>query len=71
MTNPPLPPFVPSPRDDDDFVDDDTSLDDQVLDIDDEADAPLDPDLDDDLIDSAAADEIAATEGTLDPDDRL
>jgi hypothetical protein len=33
-------------------------------------DRPLDPDLDDDRIDSAAADERAATAGTLDVDDR-
>ncbi|WP_203580122.1 hypothetical protein [Microbacterium hibisci] len=33
-------------------------------------DRPLDPDLDDDQIDSATADERAATEGTLDVDDR-
>jgi hypothetical protein len=33
-------------------------------------DRPLDPDLDDDQIDSAAADERAATEGVIDVDDR-
>ncbi|MFK4837011.1 hypothetical protein ACI3KY_14905 [Microbacterium sp. ZW T2_14] len=33
-------------------------------------DGPLDPDLDDDQIESADADERAATEGTLDVDDR-
>jgi hypothetical protein len=35
----------------------------------DDDDRPLDPDLDDDLLDSAEADERAATEGTLDDDD--
>ncbi len=61
MSNPPIPPVVPGmlPGDDDDAV-----ARPDVLAADD--DRPLDPDLDDDAVDSAAADERAATEGTLD-----
>lgn len=35
----------------------------------DAGDRPLDPDLDDDAVDSAEADERAAKDGTLDPDE--
>ena len=74
MSNPT--PYLGPIGDDDDTVrDDDTALDDGgdgILDpiLDGADDRPLDPDLDDDRIDSAAADERAATEGTLDVDDR-
>ncbi|HEY9308964.1 MAG TPA: hypothetical protein VIP82_14275 [Microbacterium sp.] len=60
-------------RDDDDPMLDDTADDaDGILEpiLDGDDDRPLDPDLNDDRLDSAAADERAATEGTLDVDDR-
>jgi hypothetical protein len=60
-------------RDDDDPMLNDTADDsDGILEpiLDGDDDRPLDPDLDDDQLDSAAADERAATEGTLDVDDR-
>ena len=64
MSNPPILPIVPGPDDDDDLVDSP-----DVLSGDD--DRPLDPDLDDGAIDSATADERAATDGTLgEVDDR-
>jgi hypothetical protein len=74
MSNP-TPYLGPIGDDDDAVLDDDTALDDGgdgILDpiLDGDDDRPLDPDLDDDRIDSAAADERAATEGTLDVDDR-
>jgi hypothetical protein len=61
MSNPPIPPVVPGllAGDDDDAVD----RPDVLAGGDD---APLDPDVDDDAVDSAEADERAATEGTLD-----
>lgn len=63
MSNNPMPPIVPPTGDDDDVVAD------EVLDTDEtvmgDDDHPLDTDLDDDRIDSAAADERAATEGTI------
>lgn len=49
--------------------DDDTVLDDGIDDGIEDDDRPLDPDLDDDQLNSAAADERAATEGTLDVED--
>jgi len=49
---------------DDEVLGDDT---DEVLGLDD--DRPLDPDRNDDQLNSAAADEQAATEGTLDVED--
>ena len=59
----PDPPFRAPTGDDDDVVAD------EVLDTDEtvmaDEDRPLDTDLDDDRIDSAAADERAATEGTM------
>jgi hypothetical protein len=75
MSNPT--PYL-GPIGDDDARDDDTALDDGARDgdgildpiLDGDDDRPLDPDLDDDQLDSAAADERAATEGTLDVDDR-
>jgi len=64
----------PGPIDDDDdpMLDDTADDSDGILDpiLGGDDDRPLDPDLDDDQIDSAAADERAATEGTLDVDDR-
>jgi hypothetical protein len=74
MSNP-TPYLGPIGDDDDAVLDDDTALDDGgdgILDpiLDGDDDRPLDPDLDDDRLDSAAADERAATEGTLDVDDR-
>ncbi|MGN6219540.1 MAG: hypothetical protein ACTHNQ_08550 [Microbacterium sp.] len=59
------------PLEDDDDVTPDDSLRDGVLEdgLGDDEDRPLDPDLDDDRVDSAAADERAATEGTLDVED--
>jgi hypothetical protein len=65
MTNTPIPPIVP-PADGDDLVRDDTIAAEDFTD----GDQPLDPDMDDDKLDSAAADEQAATEGTLDSDQR-
>ncbi|MGK3951516.1 hypothetical protein ACLKM7_04240 [Microbacterium sp. I2] len=62
MSSQPIPPIVPPTGDDDDLAADEDVLADD--------DRPLDPDLDDDRLDSAAADERAATEGTLDADDR-
>ncbi|MCP2636162.1 hypothetical protein K0817_006215 [Microbacterium sp. HD4P20] len=62
MSSQPIPPIVPPEDGDDDLGVDDAALTD--------ADGPLDPDLDEDRIDSAEADERAATEGTLDTDDR-
>ena len=62
MSSQPIPPVVPPTGDDDDLAAEETVLADD--------DRPLDPDLDDDRVDSAAADERAATEGTLDTDDR-
>jgi len=58
------------PLDDDDVTPDD-ALREGVLDdgLGDGEDRPLDPDLDDDRIDSAAADERAATQGTIDVED--
>lgn len=77
MSNP-TPYLGPIGDDDDPVRDDDTALygggddGDGILDpiLDGDDDRPLDPDLDDDRIDSAEADERAATEGTLDVDDR-
>ena len=63
MSNNPIPPFVPPTGDDDDIVADEALDTDENL-MADEA-RPLDTDLDDDGIDSAAADERAATEGTI------
>ena len=69
MTNQPIPPFVPPTGDDDDRATADSLDSDETLDTDesvmDDDDRPLDTDLDDDHIDSAAADERAATEGTI------
>lgn len=63
MSNTPIPPFVPPAGDDDDLGTRETlDTDETVLSDDDQ---PLDTDLDDDRIDSAAADERAATEGTV------
>ena len=67
------PPLIPAPLGDDDdpTVADGTADDaDGILDPTLDDDRPLDPDLDDDQLDSADADERAATEGTLDVDDR-
>ncbi|WP_194410603.1 hypothetical protein [Microbacterium cremeum] len=67
MSNQPVPPLVP-PADDDPITGDplDTTellgADDSMMDDDDRL---LDTDLDADRIDSAAADERAATEGTI------
>ncbi|WP_347976665.1 hypothetical protein [Microbacterium sp. ProA8] len=80
MSNP-TPYLGPIGDDDDAVLDDDTALDgggdggddgDGILDpiLEGDDDRPLDPDLDDDRLDSAEADERAATEGTLDVDDR-
>lgn len=60
MSNPAFPPIVPNDGDDD------LANRPDILAGGD--DAPLDPDLDDDSLDSAEADERAATEGTLDGD---
>lgn len=60
-------PLIP-PLGDDDRRADDAQSGDGILEDDDR---PLDPDVDDDQLDSAAADERAATEGTLDDDDDL
>lgn len=69
MSGTPIPPLPLDPD-----GQDDTSADDEVLDAgeigpdpadDGVDDRPLDPDLDDTAIDSAAADEQAAREGTL------
>jgi len=58
------------PLDDDDVTPDDTLREGVLEDgLGDGEDRPLDPDLDDDRIDSAAADERAATEGTIDVED--
>jgi hypothetical protein len=63
MSNNPIPPFVPgSGRDDDPSNDEVLDTDGTVMG---DGDRPLDTDLDDDDIDSAAADERAATEGTV------
>lgn len=68
MTNQPIPPIVP-PTGDDDRVMADSLDSEETLDTDESVmgddDRPLDTDLDDDRIDSAAADERAATEGTI------
>ncbi|WP_426321536.1 hypothetical protein [Microbacterium sp. E-13] len=72
MTNQ-IPYEGPLGDDDDPAREDDADLGDGdgVLgDVFDDDDRPLDPDLNDDQIDSAAADERAATEGTVDVDDR-
>jgi hypothetical protein len=61
-------PLIPPLGDDDDRRADDAQTGDGILEDDDR---PLDPDVDDDQLDSAAADERAATEGTLDDDDDL
>lgn len=75
MSNPPGP-LVP-PLEGDDAYDDDAydgeidrdPREDTELDVDgDDDERPFDPDLDDRLIDSAAADEQAAREGTMDDD---
>ncbi len=72
MSNPPGHLFPPS---DEDFTPDDTDVDVEAdiaasgKPIEQDADRPVDPDLDDDLIDSAAADERAAREGTLPTDE--
>lgn len=63
MSNTPIPPFVPPAGDDDDLGAEEALDTDETVMADD--DRPLDTDLDDDRIDSAAADERAATEGTL------
>ncbi|GAA5206554.1 hypothetical protein [Microbacterium kyungheense] len=57
--------------DDDDPTADDDTLEEGVLadGLDGDDDRPLDTDLNDDRIDSAAADERAATEGTVDVED--
>ncbi len=71
MTNQ-IPYEGPLGDDDDPAREDDADLGDGggVLgDVFDDDDRPLDPDLDDDQIDSAAADERAATEGTVDVED--
>jgi hypothetical protein len=60
-------PLIP-PLGDDDRGADDAQAGDGILGDDDR---PLDPDVDDNQLDSAAADERAATEGTLDDDDDL
>ena len=65
MTNQPIPPFVPAGGDDADRGPDEALDAAQPGD----ADRPLDPDLDDDQIESAAADEQAASEGTLESGD--
>jgi hypothetical protein len=72
MTNPQTPAVPPRMTPDDDrdpvMLNDDDDLvatDENLLTGDDR---PLDPDVDDDLLNSAAADERAATEGTLDGD---
>jgi hypothetical protein len=67
MSNPPghFSPPSDADRDDDDF-DPDASPGEP---IDDDDDRPLDPDLDDDQLDSADADQRAAREGTLPTDD--
>jgi hypothetical protein len=73
--NPAIPPIVP--RDDEDQLSDSERgdrltgersplTDDAGAVMDDADDRPLDPDLDDDKIDSAEADRRAATEGTAD-----
>ena len=64
MSSTPTPPVVPVPGDDDD---DNDRLGDEgpVSPIGDDE-QPLDPDLNDDLVNSADADERAATEGELD-----
>lgn len=67
MTNQPIPPIIP-PAGDDDLTDRDTLDTEEALATDEpvmDDDRPLDTDLDDDRIDSAAADERAATEGTV------
>ncbi|WP_156250034.1 hypothetical protein [Pseudactinotalea terrae] len=65
MSSTPTPPVVPVPGDD---GDDDERLGDEgvVSPLGDDDDQPLDPDLNDDLVNSAEADERAATEGELD-----
>ncbi|MFC8680076.1 hypothetical protein ACFT30_01050 [Microbacterium ureisolvens] len=70
-TNPLIPPLGDDDvdRNLDDGVDSAADDGDGLLGLGDD-DRPLDPDLDDDQTDSAAADERAATEGTLDADDR-
>ena len=60
MTNPHIPPVVPEGSQSDGF--------DDVEPLVGDGDAPLDPDADADQIDSAEADERAATEGTRDGD---
>lgn len=70
MTNQP---FYPGPLGDDDDPDLDAAAADDadgMLDPAGDEDRPLDPDLDDAQLNSAAADERAATEGTIDVDDR-
>lgn len=62
MTNQPIPPFVPPTGDDDDLARDDTIAAEDFT----EGEQPLDRDVDEDQVDSAAADEQAASEGTLD-----
>lgn len=58
MTNNPILPIVPPADGDDDGVDAPGALTDD--------DQPLDPDIDDDAVTSADADEVAAREGELD-----
>ncbi len=69
MSNQPIPPIIPPTDDGDDLTTGDALGTDETLDTDESVmgddDRPLDTDLDDDSIDSAAADERAATEGTI------
>lgn len=65
MSSQPIPPFVPPTGDDDDLVRDDTTGAEDFT----EGDRPLDPDVDQNQVNSAAADEQAASEGTLESDE--
>ncbi|GAB2618025.1 hypothetical protein [Pseudactinotalea suaedae] len=56
MSSTPTPPVVPVPDDDDEPAD-------TLVDVGDGDDRQLDPDLNDDMVDSAEADRRAATEG--------
>ena len=59
MSNP-IPPFVPIP--------DDEPFDDDLFTVEQDGEATLDPDIDADLIDSAAADRLAAGDAEVDDD---
>jgi len=61
MSSTPTPPVVPVPDDDDEPAD-------TLVDVGD-GERPLDPDLNDDMVNSAEADRRAATEGEVDGSD--